>query len=155
MGNIGGNVIANFFRNQLGMSWMWNLRTIGILVGIIGIADFFLLIDHPSKRGIIIELPDEDEQKEILKRTSTLLKSRKSAEFEGVNHSGKVGDNNLEQKLIDSEDKEVELADDDEVEVAEEEFDTILEEYQEVESEKHAISFWKAWLLPGVLQFAF
>jgi hypothetical protein len=36
----------------------------------------------------------------------------------------------------------------------EEEYGTILEEYEEVEAERHAISFWKAWLIPGVIQFA-
>lgn len=157
MGNIGGNVVANLFRNQMSMSWMWNLRTIGIMVGIIGIVDFFFLIDHPSKKGIIIELPDENEQKEILKRTSTLLKARKSGESDEINSSAKAPNNELYQKLIEKEDNEVEIVEQENGDAAEEqmEFETILEEYEEVEAEKHAISFWKAWLLPGVLQFAF
>jgi sugar phosphate permease len=78
MGNIGGNLIANLLRSQFNMTWMWNFRTIGIIVAIIAILDFFLLVDHPSKKGIVVELPDDEEQKEIAKRSESLNQIRKA-----------------------------------------------------------------------------
>lgn len=65
MGNIGGNILANRLRDT-GMSWMWNFRTIGIIVGVIGIINFILLIDHPDKVHIVID-PPEEEKNELIK----------------------------------------------------------------------------------------
>lgn len=59
MGNIGGNILANFMRDDLNMTWMTALRTIGICIGGLGVINFLLLIEHPHKVGIVVELTDE------------------------------------------------------------------------------------------------
>jgi len=84
MGNIGGNVLVNILRNNANMNWMWNFRTIGIIIGVFGILNFLMLIDHPSKKGIIINLPEEEEEEE------TIPSSRNSGKFRhlGENTNG-------------------------------------------------------------------
>lgn len=41
------------------MDWMMNFRTIGIWIGVIGIINFLLLVDHPNKVGIIVDESEE------------------------------------------------------------------------------------------------
>lgn len=78
MGNIGGNILANRLR-ETGMSWMWNFRTIGIIVGVIGIINFFLLIDHPAKVHIIIDPPENEKDQLIESRNkASSIRSAKS-----------------------------------------------------------------------------
>lgn len=135
MGNIGGNVLANALRNDADLSWMWNIRSIGILVGVFGIINLLLLIDHPAKVKIVIDPPTNDEKESIVKRqTAKFDQVRKgSSDSQGYSELEDASNENTYRN-----------------------YDSIVEVNvaEAVEEEAHGISFWKAWLLPGVIPFA-
>ena len=97
------------------MDWMRAFLTVGILVGIFGIINFVLLVDHPSKVGVVVENSTQHESSydEELKPIGGDFKA----------HKEEAGNDNLCRES------------------------TVIEEGQ-------GISFWKAWLIPGVIQFA-
>ena len=116
MGNIGGNVLVTILRGDVGMTWMGSLRTLGIMIGVVALFNAALLIAHPSQLGIVIEVPEEDEDDDDV-------------------------------RVI--EDK------DDNSEIEEQLLDEPRSQDETVESKSEgAISFWKAWLIPGVIPFA-
>lgn len=117
MGNIIGNVLANFLKENLKMTWMGSFRVIGIIVAVIAVLNIFLLRDNPGKVGIVIEVPESEGS------------SGQDEEEEQKEQNAK-----LKEKLVDSS-----MTSD----------GTIIKE----EKEEKAISFWKAWLLPGVIPF--
>ena len=67
IGNIGGNVLANFLVDVFEMDWMSAFLTVGVIVGIFGIINFVLLIEHPSRIGIVVETEEEIQEERIEK----------------------------------------------------------------------------------------
>lgn len=121
------------------------------MVGIIGILNLLLLVDHPIKKGIIIEQPNE-EVKEFLKRIHSQKLPQKGKELQVLN-SKENSNTKQESNLADVSSKK-QLKEENFKSEREEDYGTIIEEFEEAEEERHAISFWKAWLLPGVIQYS-
>lgn len=136
MGNIGGNLLANLLKSGFDMDWMWNFRTIGIIVGVFGVINFILLIDHPAKVNIVVELPEEEAEDEA----------------KVVDHIN--GTPNMHHRKSDEALGYVPLADGPNDSKHRDETEIVEEEIHARAGEGQAISFWKAWLIPGVLPFA-
>jgi len=148
IGNIGGNILVGVLRDSFGMSWMWSLRIIGIWIGVLAIFNFFLLIDNPKKVGLVIELPEEAEDKEEIEGREPLLEKDGKTKIQKSEISSSTGgikdkDDEIKEQLIDQEDK-LDLTSS----------NLVSGESSISPVEEQGISFWKAWLLPGVIPYA-
>mmetsp|Transcript_17756 Transcript_17756/g.19931 ORF Transcript_17756/g.19931 Transcript_17756/m.19931 type:complete len:170 (-) Transcript_17756:178-687(-) len=140
IGNIGGNLLVNLLREQAGLSWMWSLRIVGIWVGVLAIFNFLLLVDDPSKVGIVID-PSEEE--------SEGSKSSQSESLDGKIEEEKVTSNRKESD-INNEENSSDIT-------SEEQTSSGVGQdnnSQNIEEEEQGISFWKAWIIPGVIPYA-
>lgn len=163
MGNIGGNVLANLLRDQVEMDWMWSLRTIGILIGVIALINLAILIDHPHKLGIVIELKEEATKAKAdsgnlngkRHRTNSIEIRTPREELEGIHVATEFNkttpimeDENDIDDEVDSINKvnQKQMSQD-------EEYHELNDENMIIHEEK-AISFWKAWMIPGVIPYA-
>lgn len=135
IGNIGGNMITNLLVTNYNMNWMEVFRTIAILVAVCAIINLILLIEHPSKVGLVIDplLEDgsfDEENKQYspnsqkYNESSFKSKSSEAIEMEDISKA-LISENKASTKKC-----------------------TMI-----IEEEK-AISFWKALCIPGVIQYA-
>jgi hypothetical protein len=152
------------------MTWIWSFRVLSIIIAVLAMFNFLLLIDSPKRVNIVIEVPEaeevliedndieeEDQKPQSLKEiadsknnmTKIQFKSSLSVEssklkFSKNNHSDTYED--VKNDLL-SEEQKIHMKSSSQTEL------TKIEE-KDAEEEAHAIGFWKAWLIPGVIPFA-
>jgi len=131
VGNIIGTLSCNLFNGRIGLDWRWTWIIVSLFVGVIGLFNLFFMVEHPAKVGIIIKEQNEDE-------TVALIESEDNAIVGDREEEGN------EQRSVRSRGKMHSQSDDTLPEL-------VLKDGEEGEK---SINFFKAWLIPGVIQFS-
>lgn len=116
--------------SQLGMSWMWTWIVISIIIGAFGLLNLLFMFEHPSKVGIIIKEDDEGDLEKVIEEQNP-----DNTNSPDIDNSKTSDDNYWELKLAEKHQHHQAGVDDG----------------QEGET---SVNFFKAWLIPGVLQFS-
>ena len=126
------------------MSWMYTFSTIGILIGVLAILNLILLIDEPSKVNIVIDQLEVSERKSILNRLPSVRNS--------LNIQKSSINNDKETRVKDSKEDRIDeiLLDNEGNNPNNPDSSRSTEQAIEVQG----ISFWRAWLIPGVIPYA-
>ena len=125
IGNIMGTLSCNIFNGQVGLDWRWTWIIVSLFVGVMGIINFLFLIDHPSKVGLIIQ-EDEKGDLQAIEEENT---ERRNSIRQGESHN--TENRSSEETIVSPS--------------------NIVDDGHEG---KNSINFFKAWLIPGVIQFA-
>jgi len=130
VGNIMGTLLCGLLNTTIGLDWSWTWIIISILIGVIGVINLFFLVEHPESVGITIKEESEEEnialldQDELEERDDFVKMERRSENKNLMNSKNQV-ESNLENNLSNEK----------------------LEIY-------NPKSFWRVWLIPGVIQFS-
>lgn len=128
-GNIIGSLLCNLINTQIGLNWMWTWIIISIAVGVIGLINLFFVVEHPSHVGLVIKEGDEGDVKSIVEQV----------EDEDVRHEYEEEIEHLPHGTEPREEHEDSPT------------SSVVDDGHEGEK---SINFFKAWLIPGVLQFS-
>ncbi|CAI2365303.1 unnamed protein product [Moneuplotes crassus] len=139
VGNICGAILVNVLREYCGMDWMWSLRVISIMIGVLALLNLMFLISEPSSVGIEIDAVEGNLE------IKNNINDYKDANGENLSSQS------IEMIILNpKEAPESHLKPPSPT-------NSFLKQNsrhtQDTKFEKKAISFWKAWLIPKVIPY--
>lgn len=136
VGNIIGTLSCNILNGQIGLDWRWTWIIVSIFVGVIGIINFLFLVEHPARIGIVIREDDE-------------------GDIDTIKHESIAQHNNESGQLLEEEEARSE-ANPGELRVTHKSNQEVNPEMtvDDGHEAQNSINFFKAWLIPGVIQFS-
>ncbi|CAI2366149.1 unnamed protein product [Moneuplotes crassus] len=134
VGNILGTLVSSLVNGVIGLSWGWTWIIVAIIVGTFGVINFIFMIEHPNKVGVVIQ--DE------LEEHDTMV-------LEHIDISREHGEESMRRRDLTNDDEE-------EKQPHERESQDVQEELEAVQShhEHKKFNFFRAWLIPGVIQYS-
>ncbi|CAI2366263.1 unnamed protein product [Moneuplotes crassus] len=131
VGNILGTLVSSLVNGVIGLSWSWTWIIVAMIVATFGVINFIFMIEHPDKVGISIEIQQDEEV--------NTMEHRDEREVE----SGVAENAIYKESQSDNEGVESQISSDCNRSKEEEDHD-----------KKVNFNFFRAWLIPGVIQYS-